>query len=57
MTYVKTIKGTRYPVTAIEQGKLAVRQPSGKKRLLTVKDVGRARYDAAVAHYFSEQRA
>ena len=55
MTYVKTLKNdTRYPVTAIEGGKLVARQPSGKRRLLTVKDVGRARYEAAVAHFYSE---
>jgi hypothetical protein len=57
MTYVKTLKGTRYPVSAVEDAKLVVRQPSGKKRLLTVKDVGRPRYDAAVAHFYAEQRA
>lgn len=58
MTYVKTLKNnTCYPVTAIENGILVARQPSGKKRRLTLKEVGRARYDAAVAHFFSGQRA
>lgn len=56
MTYVKTLKtGTRYPVVAVESGLLIVHQPSGKRRKLTLKDVGRPRYDAAVAHFFAEQ--
>lgn len=56
-TYVKTLKGnTKYPVTAVENGVLVGRQPSGKRRLLTVKDVGRPRYDAAVAHFFANQK-
>jgi hypothetical protein len=50
-TYVKTTK-TTYTVEGIEKGALVVRQPSGKRRLLTAKDVGRARFDAAVAHYY-----
>lgn len=55
MTYVKTLKSnTRYPVTAIENGILVGRQPSGKRKLLSVKDVGRARYEAAVAHFYME---
>lgn len=51
MTTVKTTKST-YTVEGIEKGALVVRQPSGKRRLLTVKDVGRARFDAAVAHFY-----
>lgn len=51
MTTVKTTKST-YTVESIEKGALVVRQPSGKRRLLTVKDVGRARFDAAVAHFY-----
>lgn len=55
MTYVKTLKSnTRYPVTAIENGILVARQPSGKRKLLSVKDVGRARYESAVAHFYAE---
>lgn len=51
-TFIKTLKtDTRYAVEALEIGTLVVRQPSGKKRKLTVKDVGRARFDAARAHY------
>ena len=58
MTYVKTLKNnTRYAVTGVELGKLLVRQPSGKLRRLTVKDVGRARFDAANAHFRAEQEA
>ena len=53
-TYVKTNKGTKYPVTDIVNGKLVARQPSGKKRYLGVKDTGRPRYDAAVQHFFAE---
>jgi hypothetical protein len=57
VTYVKTLKNdTRYPVTAIEPGVLVARQPSGKIRRLTLKDVGRARYDAAVAHFYAEAK-
>lgn len=58
MTYVKTLKSdTRYPVTAIENGRLVARQPSGKRKLLSVKDVGRARYESAVAHFYAEAKA
>jgi hypothetical protein len=53
---VTTVKGTKYTVTGTENGKIVVRQPSGKRRLLTVKDVGRARFDGAVAHYIAEKR-
>lgn len=52
MTHVKTHKGTRYTVEGTENGALVVRQPSGKRRHLTVKDVGRARYDSAVANFY-----
>lgn len=56
MTYVKTLKNdTRYPVHAIEPGVLVARQPSGKIRRLSLKDVGRARYDAAVAHFYANR--
>lgn len=57
-TYVKTFKtDTRYPVTGITVGgALIARQPSGKRRLLTLADVGRPRYDAAVAHFYAEQK-
>lgn len=56
-TFVKTLKtNTRYPVEALEAGRLVVRQPSGKKRVLALKDVGRARYDAAVAHYYAQRK-
>ena len=57
-TYIKTLKtDTRYPVSEVTAGgALVVRQPSGKKRLLTLPDVGRARYDSAVAHFFAEAR-
>jgi hypothetical protein len=51
-TYVKTTTGNRYEVETIENGKLVVRQPSGKRRLLSVKNVGRARYEAALAHFY-----
>lgn len=54
-TYVKTKTGTRYAVEALEYGALVVRQPSGKKRKLTVKDVGRARYESALAHWYRPQ--
>lgn len=59
-TYVRTTK-TRYPVTGYEAPHtgphaLVVRQPSGKKRLITVADVGRARFDGALAHFQGEQR-
>lgn len=55
MTYVKTLKSnTRYPVTAIENGILVTRQPSGRRKLLSVRDVGRARYESAVAHFYAE---
>lgn len=56
-TYVKTLKGTRYAVAGTSNGKLVVRQPSGKARYLTAKDTGRARFDAAVAHYFAHVEA
>jgi hypothetical protein len=57
-TYVKTLaKGTRYPVTGIENGVLVGRQKSGKRVYLALKDVGRPRYDAAVQHFYSEQQA
>lgn len=56
VTTVKTLKGTTYPVTDVKIGTLIGRQPSGKVRKLTVKDVGRARYDAAVAHFFASQK-
>ena len=56
-TYVKTLKNdTRYPVTEVVIGALIGRQPSGKKRRLTVKDVGRARFESAVAHFYSEAK-
>lgn len=56
-TTIKTARNdTRYAVEGIENGKLVVRQPSGKRRLLTVKEVGRARYDSAVAHFYAEQK-
>ncbi len=57
-TYIKTLKtDTRYPVTEITAGgALVVRQPSGKRRLLTLSDVGRPRYDSAVAHFFAEKK-
>lgn len=60
MTNVRTAK-TSYAVTAIEvpnegPAKLVVRQPSGKLRRLTVKDVGRARFDAAVADFRARER-
>lgn len=59
MTYVKTLKkNTRYPVTGVTmKGDLIARQPSGKARILTVKDVGRARYESAVAHFYAEAKA
>lgn len=56
MTTVTTAKGTKYTVAGTENGKIVVRQPSGKRRLLTVKEVGRARFDAAVSHWFAEQK-
>ena len=56
-TYVKTLKtNTRYPVTDVANGVLTARQPSGKARKLTLKDVGRPRYDAAVAHFYAERK-
>ena len=54
-TYIKTKNNTRYSVEAIENSALVVRQPSGKKRRLTLKDVGRARYDSALAHFYAEK--
>lgn len=54
-TNVKTTK-TTYTVEDVEAGALVVRQPSGKRRKLTLKDIGRARYDAAVSHFFAEQK-
>jgi len=56
-TTITTLKGTKYNVTGTENGKIVVRQPSGKRRLLTVKDTGRPRFDAAVAHWFKEVHA
>lgn len=57
-TYVKTFKtDTRYAVTEITRGGLlVVRQPSGKKRYLALADVGRARYDSAVSHFFAQKQ-
>lgn len=56
MTNIKTLKGTSYPVSGLKDGKIIARQPSGKARYLSVADVGRARFDGAVAHYLAEQK-
>lgn len=34
---------------------IVVRQPSGKTRKLSVRDVGRARFQAAVSHFLREK--
>lgn len=57
MTTVRTVKGTKYTVEAIEDGQLVVRQPSGKKRKLTRADVGTARYWAAIGHFRAREAA
>lgn len=57
MTTVKTLKGTSYPVEGVKDGKLVVRQPSGKARYLSARDVGRARFEAAFAHLTRKQTA
>ena len=57
MTTVRTVKGTKYTVEAIENGELVVRQPSGKRRKLTRKEVGTARYYAAVEHFRAREGA
>lgn len=57
MTTVTTLKGTKYTVTGTSNGKLVVRQPSGKARYLTAKDVGRPRFDAAMALWWTEVHA
>ena len=61
-THVKTAKAC-YEVEAVAapangEGPvgLVVRSPAGKKRTLTVKEVGRARFDSAVAHFLASHR-
>jgi hypothetical protein len=54
-TNVRTAKSS-YVVTSVDRPAtgphfLVVRQPSGKARKLGVKDVGRPRFDSAVAHF------
>lgn len=56
MTTITTHKGTKYEVVGTSNGRIVVRQPSGKARYLTAKDTGRARFDAAVQHWFAEVR-
>jgi hypothetical protein len=61
-TTIRTIKGTAYTVDSLSlplqgQPAIIVRQPSGKRRNLTVKDVGRARFEQAVSHYLRDKRA
>jgi len=56
-THIRTAK-TSYVVEAVEAPAtgphaLVVRQASGKRRKLTLADVGRPRFDAAVAHFRS----
>jgi hypothetical protein len=56
MTTVRTVKGTVYTVDSLSlplsgPAAIVVRQPSGKKRRLSVQDVGRARFEQAVSHY------
>lgn len=61
-TVIRTIKGTAYTVDSLSiplhgPAAIIVRQPSGKKRRLSVQDVGRPRFVEAVTHYFAEERA
>jgi hypothetical protein len=54
-TIVKTLRGTRYPVTGIKldgSGRvlLVARQPSGKARYLTKSDVPSSCWYGALAH-------
>lgn len=55
MTNVRTPKRS-YKVHSVANAALVVRQDSGKIRRLTVADVGRTRYDAAVADYWAAKR-
>jgi hypothetical protein len=60
MTKVRTAK-TSYKVVGIEAPSegphaLVVRQPSGKKKTLILAEVGRPRFDSAVANFRSEQQ-
>jgi hypothetical protein len=60
MTTVRTAK-TKYTVEALSfpqsgPAALVVRAPAGKMRRLTVKDVGRARFQAAVTHFLREAK-
>ncbi len=59
-TTIRTAKAT-YTVTAVTvpypggPAELTVTLASGRTRKLTMKDTGRPRYDAAVAHFFAEK--
>lgn len=53
MTNIHTAH-TTYKVDCVHPGRIGVRQPSGKLRYLTVAEVGRARFDAAVADYLAK---
>ena len=53
---VRTKHGTKYNVVGTSNGRLMVRQASGKARYLTVKDVGRERFDAAMYRWFKKLR-
>lgn len=54
-TTVKTLRGTSYPVSGLKvvNGRVMMiaRQASGKARYLTRKEVGSARWYAAIAHF------
>lgn len=60
ITYVRTAK-SRYPVEVrlSQSGQLLLvaRQPSGKARYLTKKDVGTARFYGAIEHFQSQHPA
>jgi len=50
---VYTVESIAVPVDG--PARITVRQPSGKVKHLTVKEVGRTRFDAAVAHFLAER--
>ena len=54
MTNIRTQKRS-YRVVGVEHGALVVRQGSGKRRLLTVAEVGKARFYAAAADYWASK--
>lgn len=60
MTNIRTISGKSYTVDSLSlplsgPAAIIVRQPSGKRRSLSVQDVGRPRFQQAVSHYLREK--